>query len=170
MRASRAQDRLSLAIWIGVSLLAGGAGAIASLDSRDFYTSLVRPSWAPPGWLFGPVWTTLYVLMGIAVWLVWRADPERNSAAADARWLGLRLFVVQLALNALWTWLFFAWRLGSVAFIEIVVLLLLIVATAWQFSRVRRAAAACLVPYILWVSFASALTWAMWRGNPGILH
>ncbi len=170
MSANRTQDRLGLAIWIGISLLAGAAGGIASLNARDFYASLARPAWAPPGWLFGPVWTTLYLLMGTAAWLVWRADPGANHGLAGARRRGLQLFVAQLVLNALWTWLFFAWRLGAVAFAEILLLLLVIVATTWQFARVNRAAALCLVPYIAWVSFATALTWAMWRGNPGILH
>ena len=170
MKASRTQDRLGLAIWIGVSLLAGAAGAIASLNARDFYASLARPAWAPPGWLFGPVWTTLYLLMGTAAWLVWRADPDSAGAIAHARKRGLQLFVAQLVLNALWTWLFFAWQLGAVALAEILLLLLVIVATTWQFARVNRAATWCLAPYIAWVSFATALTWAMWRGNPGILH
>jgi tryptophan-rich sensory protein len=154
---------LSLAGWIALSLAAGAIGAIASVDSREFYAALARPPWAPPGWLFGPVWTALYVLMGIAAWRVWRAPRT------PARRLGLVLFVVQLALNALWTWIFFAWRSGAWAFAEIAVLWLLIVATIACFARVRPLAAWLLAPYIGWVTFALALTWSVWQRNPGQL-
>ena len=102
---------LALAGWIALSALAGAVGGIASLDAREFYGALTRPGWAPPGWVFGPVWTTLYVLMGIAAWLVWKAQPATPDSNASRR-RGLALFVVQLVLNALWTWLFFAWRQG----------------------------------------------------------
>ncbi len=166
MNTNPLRNWLALAGWLALSLAAGGAGAVASIDARDFYSALRQPAWAPPGWLFGPVWTTLYILMGIAAWLVWR---DRATAVAAARRWGLVLFVVQLALNALWTWLFFAWRQGAWAFVEIVVLWLLIAACAREFGRVRPLAAWLLVPYLAWVAFATALTWAMWRGNPGIL-
>jgi tryptophan-rich sensory protein len=107
------------------------------------------------------VWSTLYALMGIAVWLVWRR--------AEATQPALRLFVGQLAANALWSWLFFAWHQGALAFIDVLLLLLLISATIVSFWRLSRIAAVLLVPYILWVGFAAVLTWAVWRGNPGIL-
>ena len=141
---------------------------MASRDAGDFYGALVRPAWAPPGWLFGPVWTTLYVLMGVAAWLVWRARPA-TAEERDVRRRGQALFVGQLALNALWTWLFFAWREGALAFGEIVLLWIAIAITAWHFGRVRPLAAWLLVPYLAWVSFATALTWAVWQGNPGRL-
>lgn len=158
----------ALAGWLALPLLAGAAGAVASLDAREFYAALVRPAWAPPGGAFGPVWTALYLMMGTAAWLVWQAEPA-TAPLAEARRTGLRLFVVQLALNAAWTWLFFAWRLGAAALGEIVTLWAFIAATAWCFGRARRIAGWLLVPYLAWVTFATALTWALWRANPGLL-
>jgi tryptophan-rich sensory protein len=118
--------------------------------------------------VFAPVWSALYVLMGVAAWLVWRAQPATPAARASRR-RGLALFVGQLGLNALWTWLFFAWRQGALAFGEIALLWLAVAITTWQFGRVRPLAAWCLVPYLGWVSFATALTWAVWQRNPGQL-
>ena len=120
----------------------------------------MRPEWAPPASLFGPVWTVLYALMAIAAWLVWRTRGVRGARGA------LALFVAQLALNALWTWLFFAWRRGAWAFAEVLVLWVAVAATTVAFARHRRAAGALLVPYLGWVTFAAALTWAVWRLNP----
>ena len=154
--------------WVGLVAVAGAVGAVASRDVADFYGALAKPAWAPPGWLFGPVWTTLYLLMGIAAWLVWRAQPATPEGERH-RQVGLALFVGQLALNALWTWLFFAWRQGAAAFAEIVLLWLAIALTMWYFGRVRPLAAYLLVPYLGWVSFAAALTWAVWQRNPGQL-
>lgn len=159
---------LALLGWVALALVAGGVGAFASRDAKVFYGALVKPAWAPPGWLFAPVWTALYVLMGIAAWLVWRA-ARTTAAEAASRRRGLTLFLLQLALNALWTWLFFAWRQGALAFGEIALLWLAIVATAWQFARVKPLAAWFLAPYLAWVTYAAALTWALWRANPGQL-
>lgn len=103
----------------------------------------------------------LYALMGVAAWLVWR----KPGGTQQALWL----FVIQLGANALWSWLFFAWHQGALASIEVLVLLLLIAATIVSFWRLNRLAAVLLVPYILWVGFASILTWAVWRSNPDLL-
>lgn len=168
MSASGPSVWFALAGWIILAGIAGAIGGVASLNAREFYSTLAKPAWAPPGWLFGPVWSALYVLMGIAAWLVWRERPECASVAL-ARKRGLQLFVAQLVLNALWTWLFFAWRRGALALAEIVLLWVAIAATMWLFARVRRSAGWCLAPYIAWVSFATALTWAMWQLNPGRL-
>lgn len=149
--------------WLAIAACAAVIGAIASVDAKTFYAQLAQPSWAPPAWLFGPVWTALYALMGVAAWLVWR---ERGSARRHG---ALALFGVQLAVNALWSWLFFAWHLGAVAFGEIVLLVLLIVATVLSFWRIRPLAGALLLPYLAWVSLATALTWALWRANPALL-
>ena len=154
---------LGLAGWLAVTFLAAAAGGFASVNAGDFYTRLALPGWAPPPWLFGPVWTALYLMMGVAAWLVWR-----RGGFTAAR-LPLTLYLVQLAFNALWTWLFFAWQRGALAFAEILVLWLLIVATLATFWRIRRIAGALLVPYLLWVSFAAALTWAVWKRNPDVL-
>jgi tryptophan-rich sensory protein len=150
----------ALAGWLAASFAAAAVGAVATRQAPEFYAQLVRPDWAPPGWLFGPVWTVLYALMGIAAWRVWRKAGFGSA---------LYLFLAQLALNALWSWLFFAWRLGAAAFAEVVVLWALIAATLAAFLRIDRLAGALLLPYLLWVSFACALTYAVWRANPQVL-
>jgi benzodiazapine receptor len=152
---------LGLAFWLALVFAAAAVGAIASVDAAPFYAQLARPPWAPPATAFAPVWSALYVLMGIAAWLVWREGRPAPAALA--------LFAAQLAVNALWSWLFFAWREGALAFAGAVLLAVLILATCAAFWRVRRLAAALLVPYFLWVAFACALTWAVWHGNPGAL-
>lgn len=163
-----ARGALALVGWLALAAAAGALGGLASRDAGTFYAALAKPAWAPPSWLFAPVWSALYLLMGVAAWLVWRERPAA-SGGQRARRLGLTLFVGQLVLNALWTWLFFAWRQGAWAFGEIVLLLVAVALTAWHFGRVRRVAAYCLVPYLAWVGFAAALTWAVWRANPGQL-
>jgi len=150
--------------WLAVAFIAAAVGAFASVQSASFYGELTRPSWAPPASWFGPVWSVLYVLMAVAAWVVWRVPPEDRTRTP------LVLFLLQLAVNALWTWLFFAWRLGGLAFADIVVLLLLIAATLVSFWRVKRLAAALLLPYLCWVSFATALTWSVWQNNPALLR
>ena len=169
MRTTRSLG--ALVGWTALTAVAAAIGGAASVRAASFYAQLARPPWAPPSWLFGPVWTVLYLLMAIAAWLVWRAghaDDVPAARIADAR-RALALDVAQLALNALWTWLFFAWRRGAWAFAGIVLLWLIIVLTIRQFARVHAAAAWLLAPYIVWVSFATALTWAVWNGNPGRL-
>lgn len=154
---------IGLVGWLAVTFAAAAVGAAASIEAASFYAQLARPAWAPPASVFGPVWSVLYLIMGIAAWLVWREKGARGSTVA------LTLFVVQLAANALWSWLFFGWRHGALAFAEVLVLLALIAATVAAFWRVRRLAGALLVPYLAWVCFASALTWAVWRRNPTML-
>ena len=152
-----------LLVWILISFAAAAVGGIASVQAGSFYLDLVRPAWAPPAWLFGPVWSVLYLLMAVAAWLVWRARGLVRARAA------LTLFVAQLVVNALWTWLFFVWHHAGWAFAEILLLWLLIVATMLAFSRTSQLAAALLLPYLVWVSFASALTFSLWQLNPGVL-
>lgn len=152
-----------LALWVGITAAAAAAGGAASVQSPAFYAQLDRPSWAPPAAIFGPVWTLLYLLMAIAAFLVWRERGRPGTRGA------LMLYVAQLALNAVWTWLFFAWRNGALAFADIIVLLALIVATIVAFWRIRPLAGALLLPYLAWVSFATALTWTVWRANPTLL-
>jgi tryptophan-rich sensory protein len=147
--------------WLLAAFAAGAVGAIASVDAASFYGQLSKPSWAPPAGIFGPVWSALYVLMGLAAWLAWRPPGPKG--------LALGLFGAQLAANALWSWLFFAWHRGALAALEVLVLLALIMATVAVFWGISRLAALLLVPYLLWVSFASALTWAVWQSNPGLL-
>lgn len=124
-----------------------------------WYASLNKPWWTPPNWLFGPVWTLLYVSMAVAAWLVWR----RRGVGGAAPQLGL--FAAQLALNALWSLLFFGLRDPGLAFAEILLLWLAILATALSFRRVSRPAAMLMAPYLLWVTYAVALNFEIWRAN-----
>jgi tryptophan-rich sensory protein len=150
----------ALIISLLVCFAAAATGALATRSAPEFYAALSRPTWAPPASVFGPVWSLLYTLMAIAAWLVWRDKGFPGARVA------LALFVVQLALNALWSWLFFAWRRGLMAELEIVVLLVAIALTIVAFWRVRPLAGALLLPYLAWVTFATALTFALVRRNP----
>ncbi len=154
---------VGLVAWLAASFVAAAIGAAASVQAGSFYAQLVRPEWAPPGSVFGPVWTVLYALMGIAAWLVWRVGGFRAAGTA------LTLFLVQLAFNALWSWLFFGWQRGALAFADVVLLWALVVATLAGFWRIRRLAGALLVPYLLWISFAAALNYSVWQLNPQLL-
>ncbi|MEM9666075.1 MAG: TspO/MBR family protein [Bacteroidota bacterium] len=160
---SKPRQVVGLLGWVLLSFAAAAAGGAAQAGSGAFFMELTRPSWAPPSWVFGPVWTVLYTLMGLSAWLVWRVRGFAGARGA------LVVFVVQLVANGLWTWLFFAWRQGALAFADIVLLWLLIVATMVLFGRVSKVAAALLVPYLLWVSFASALSFTIWQLNPDLL-
>jgi benzodiazapine receptor len=148
-----------LAVFGIAAAAAAVTGSLAAISAADQYGSLVQPAWAPPTWLFGPVWTVLYVTIAVAGWLVWRRDGWSGARTA------LTVFAVQLVLNALWTPLFFGAGLFGVAFVEIVLLWLSIVATIVLFARHSRPAAALLVPYLAWVTFASALNLAIWFLN-----
>ncbi len=150
--------------WLLLTFATAAIGSVASIQAAEFYAQLTRPEWAPPAWLFGPVWSALYLLMAISVWLVWRQAGFATAKKA------LLLFLAQLAANALWSWLFFAWRLGAAAFAEILLLWCLIVATVVTFWRVNRLASALLLPYLGWVTFAAVLAYHMWQLNPTLLR
>jgi tryptophan-rich sensory protein len=154
--------------WIGLVLLvavclgAGGLGAMATTPEIEcWYRTLTKPTWTPPDGIFGPVWTTLYILMAISAWLVWK--PAGLSGAT----LPLALFALQLLLNVAWSWIFFGWHRPGWAAVEIVLLWLAIVATTVAFFRHSRIAGWLLVPYLAWVSFAAVLNFAIWRLNAG---
>ena len=149
--------------WLTLVIIAAVLGGIANANAGNFYSQLDQPTWAPPGWLFGPVWGVLYLMMSVAAWLVWKTHGFRGARVA------LGLFLFQLALNSLWTWLFFAWHLGALSFAEIVALWISILATLISFWRLRPLAGALLIPYLAWVSFATVLAYAMWVRNPGLL-
>ena len=149
--------------WLLVTAVAAAIGAAASMQAGSFYADLVRPDWAPPAQVFSPVWTVLYLLMAVAAWLVWRISGWRSARTA------LTLYLVQLAFNALWSWLFFGWRMGAAAFAGIVLLWLLIAVTTVAFWRIRPLAGALLLPYLAWVSFAAFLNYSVWQLNPALL-
>ncbi|MEM7361132.1 MAG: TspO/MBR family protein [Pseudomonadota bacterium] len=160
---SRQKQGVGLVAWLLVSFAVSAIGAIASIQAKTFYGQLTQPGWAPPDWLFGPVWSALYIMMAIAAWLVWREGGVRANSKA------FTLFFMQLALNALWSWLFFAWHLGGAAFVNILLLWALIALNIASFWRINKVAGALLVPYLLWVSFAAVLNYTVWQLNPTIL-
>lgn len=146
-----------LAIWVALPLLIG-AGVGGLFQPGPWYDELAKPSWNPPSWVFGPVWTALYVLMGVAAWLVW----DRHGRSARG---ALTLFVVQLLFNAAWSAIFFGLQSPGLAFAEILVLWALIVATTVAFWRLRAVAGGLMLPYLAWVSFAAVLNFTIWRLN-----
>ena len=167
--SARARDWMGLGGWLLLTLAAATLGGLGSRNASEFYDELAKPLWAPEGWIFGPVWTVLYVMMAVAAWLVWRERGAVDKHMVNQRQRGLILFCAQLAVNAVWTWLFFAWHMGSWAFLWIAVLWLILVIMIGMFARVRRAAAWLLMPYLAWVTYATALTWSTWRLNPSLL-
>ena len=155
-----ARSLIGLVVWVALCLGAGLIGSVFTARSvGDWYATLSKPPWTPPSWVFGPVWSALYVLMGVAAWLVWR------QAGSSARTVALVVFALQLALNAAWSAIFFGLRLPGWAFAEIVVLWAAILWAVLAFLRVSPAAACLLLPYLAWVSFASVLNFAIWRMN-----
>lgn len=156
MKTSR--DISGLTAWVAASFSAGLAGARSM--PGEWYEALAKPSWNPPNWVFGPVWTALYIMMGTAAWRVWRRDGFRDAG------IPLTLFSGHLVLNALWSYLFFGIRRPDVAFYEILALLAAIVTVGVMFWRRDRAAGLLMVPYALWVAFATFLNLTLWRMNP----
>lgn len=155
--SSAARAIAGLAVFVLVCFAAAGVGSAFTARSLDpWHAELRKPSWNPPNWLFGPVWTLLYLSMAVAAWLVWM---KGGSACA------LALFAAQLALNVGWSGLFFGLRSPGAAMVEIVVLWVAIVLTASAFWRVTPVAGWLMVPYLGWVTFASALNFAIWRLN-----
>jgi benzodiazapine receptor len=157
------KQAIGLVVCLLIVYTTASIGAIASATAGEFYQSLVRPDWAPPGWLFGPVWTLLYTMIGVATWLIWRKSGIIGATRAHL------LNGAQLVANALWSWLFFQWNLGALAFIEILGLWILIALTIRHFWKINRIAGGLLIPYLLWVTFASLLAYTTWQLNPDIL-
>lgn len=145
-------------------LIAQGAGIIGSVfttsEINNWYRGIIKPSFNPPNWLFGPVWTLLFLLMGISLYLIWIAHgKEKIKEKAVA------IFIAQLVLNIFWSVLFFGLHQPGLAFLEIIILALAILTNIYYFSKLDKYAAYLLVPYILWVSFAAILNFAIWRLN-----
>ncbi|HEY4521900.1 MAG TPA: TspO/MBR family protein [Candidatus Paceibacterota bacterium] len=156
---------LKLVISIGVSLGAGAIGSFftAPAVQSNWYLELIKPAFNPPSWVFGPVWTTLYILMGISLFLIWKINP--SEARPGERRRAVILFFIQLVLNVFWSIIFFGLHSLGGAFIEIVFLWLAILATIIAFAKISKSAAWLLAPYILWVSFAVYLNFAIWLLN-----
>jgi len=146
-----------LALLASLLLAFGAAFLGAQSGPGEWYAGLRKPSWNPPGWVFGPVWTVLYAAMAVAAWRVWKAGDSRPALA---------LYAVQLALNAAWSWLFFGLHRPGLAFVDIVALWAAILATTLAFFPKDRAAGWLMVPYLAWVSFAAVLNFTLWRMNP----
>ncbi len=148
-------------IAIVFSELAGLIGSIFTAPAiRGWYTTLNKPSFNPPSWVFGPVWTTLFALMGIAAFLVWKKGWKRKDVK-----IALGIFIGQLVLNTLWSIIFFGLQNPGGAFVEVILLWLAIIATIIAFARISKAAAWLLAPYIAWVSFAAYLNFTIWMLN-----
>ncbi|NNC65841.1 MAG: tryptophan-rich sensory protein [Gammaproteobacteria bacterium] len=154
-RPSPGRETLRLVIFLAITF--GAAAFGAQFMPGPWYAEIAKPAWTPPNWIFGPVWTALYVMIAASAWLVWRAQLRVS--------VPLGLWLAQLALNTIWSWLFFGLERPDLAAVDIVVLLGTIVATAYAFAGVSRTAALLLLPYVLWVSFATALNIAIWRLN-----
>ena len=146
-----------LAGWLALSAAALTVGSLFPAD--EWYAALRKPSWTPPGWVFPIAWTALYAMMGVAAWLVWRRAGFAGAGPA------LGLYLAQLAVNAAWSYLFFGLHRPDLALLDIAVLWALIAATAVAFRRHSRLAAWLLVPYLLWVTYASTLNAGIWLMN-----
>lgn len=146
---------MRLVTWLAISFVPALIGF--RFPAPEYYARLQKPSWAPPGWLFGPVWTVVYALMGIAAWLV--------AAKGGSSRTPLVLWSAQLGLNATWTPVFFGLRAPGLALVNIVLLWLALVGTVSAFFSRRPLAGALLIPYLAWVSFATALNFEIWRRN-----
>lgn len=152
------RDFTALAVFLTICLgVMAIGGAITSTTVGTWYQTLAKPAFAPPDWVFGPVWATLYIMMAIAGWLAWRRAGLRNP--------GLSLFIAQLALNLAWSGLFFGMRWIGLAFIEILILWIAIAMTMRAFWGIDRIAALLFVPYLVWVGYAAALNGAIWAIN-----
>lgn len=136
----------------------GSQGTFQGL--QGWYQAVNKPSITPPSWIFAPVWTVLYALMSISLWQIWRAEPSKRKS------LALIFFAVQLVLNGLWSWIFFAWQKLPLAFGEVVLLDCAILATIVVANKVRASASLLLIPYLAWTLFATLLTYGFWKANP----
>lgn len=150
-----------ISLLIFVALVAVAAFTGAQFEPGVWYAELAKPSWTPPSWLFAPVWTLLYAAIAVAGWLVWRPQRRMN--------VPLGFWGAQLVLNAAWSWLFFGLHRPALALADIVLLLMAIAAFIITACRVSKPASALLVPYLLWVAFATALNFSIWRLNPAAM-
>jgi len=151
---------VGLMVLFAACFAAAGLGAsVTAPNIETWYASLAKPTWNPPNWIFGPVWTVLYTCMAVAAWMVWR-----RAGLAGAK-LAMGLFAVQLVFNAAWSWLFFGLHWPGVALVELLFLLLAIAMTTVAFWRRSPTAGVLMLPYLGWVAFASVLNFQVWHMN-----
>jgi tryptophan-rich sensory protein len=156
------QSYPKLAAAVLFCLIVGSIGSLVTITGPgSWYTTLQKPFFAPPSWVFAPVWITLFVLMGIALCLIWESGTEKRAVK-----VALGIFGVQFFLNVIWSFLFFGLRSPLLGFIDILLLWVMIVTTIWAFYRVKKSAAYFLVPYLAWVTLASALNGTIYFMNP----
>lgn len=154
-------NKFKFGVSIALPLFAGAIGSFFTMPAIDsWYKEIIRPSFNPPDWVFGPVWALLYILMGVAFYLIWQSDIEKKKKE-----IAIIFFVIQLALNSLWSILFFGLRNLESSLIEIFVLWLAILINLILFGRIRKSAGWLLLPYLLWVSFAAVLNFSIWQLN-----
>lgn len=152
---------LKLIISVAIPVAAGAvSGFFTSTGLGSWYQSIIKPSWNPPGWVFGPVWTLLYIMMGIALYLVWK-----TGAASALKKTAITLFAIQLALNFFWSFIFFNQQQIGWALVEIITMWFAILLTIFSFSKINNTSSWLLVPYISWVSFATILNYTIWKLN-----
>jgi tryptophan-rich sensory protein len=162
MTGSRGKSYARLIIAVAVCEFAGILGSVFTAPAiQTWYAGLRKPDLAPPNWVFGPVWASLYLLMGISFSVVWNSGLDRNGAKRSAV-----AFVIQLVLNVLWSYLFFGLRSPLFGFVDIVALWFAILLTTFLFLKISKKAALLLIPYLLWVSFASCLNYLLLVLNP----
>ena len=157
VQSGATRSALALVAWLALVFAAAAMGGF--FLPGDWYAGLQKPAWNPPNWIFGPVWTALYMIMAVAAWLVWKRGGFAGQRVA------LSLFLIQLLFNALWSPLFFGLRHPALAFVDILLLWLALLGTVITFWKALPLAGALLVPYLAWVTFASALNFALWRLN-----
>lgn len=161
MTINRSTESIKLIISIAICLLAGVLGSVFTIPAiPTWYAALIKPSFAPPNWVFFPVWTALFILMGISLFLIWRMDMQDQLVKK-----ALFLFASQLILNVLWSAAFFGLKSPLAGLIDISILWILILFTILNFMKLSRASGILLIPYLLWVSFAAILNFAIWRLN-----
>jgi len=151
---------MALAVFFGICFSAAAVGALATGHAPEYYRALALPGWAPPAWVFGPVWSVLYSFMAVAGFLVWRESGFQRSPALAM------VFGLQLLTNSLWSWFFFYWQNTSLALLDIVVLDCLVAIMLSMYCSLSRVAAYLTAPYLAWILFASALNFQIWRLNP----
>ena len=157
---SQGRSIAGLLVFLVICLGVGGLGGIATApEIKGWYATLTKPSWNPPNWIFGPMWTTLFVMMAVSAWLVWKRPGIKLNS------LPMILFAIQLVLNSAWSWIFFNLHMIGAAFAELCVLWVAIAVTMYIFFKHSKLAGGLMIPYLAWVTFAGCLNFAIWRLN-----